>query len=431
MSILPSVETSQTPTLARTAVHFARDVASQSVSPGRGTIARAAIGRPRRSRALLLRPVMPAVSRVGRKSLPRWWPANAPIATGVYGGRSVVVPDLGNGALGQLGHDREAVDVGGLALVGRHAERGVALEMLDRAEAFARGERDVVAVTSFWKSTNALPSAPRRARAARPRRRSSPARAASGSAAVLKPDACGRLGAGCARRRASAAASENEPPAAPATRHAARHFAGNEGASGSDQRGGRRDACVSAMCGFQPPETASRSTASCDDSSAVARARGCARVACDRRARRRPAPHEARGRSEPSAPRRAVRRRLRCARRRSRRPRRPPPARSTAVFQPSSPVVKTAARRARRDAEAIEIGAHGRGQHHAGPIVAAEHDRPLDRAGGEHRAFGDDPPQPLARLMRRRDRQMIGDALQRAEMDAGRVIDAEHRRARA
>ena len=46
----------------------------------------------------------------------------------------------------------------GLALVGRHAGRGVALDMLDRAEAFAASAmaRSLV-VTSFWKSTNALP----------------------------------------------------------------------------------------------------------------------------------------------------------------------------------------------------------------------------------------------------------------------------------
>ena len=39
---------------------------------------------------------------------------------------------------------REPDDVGQLALVGAHAERRVALEMLDGAVAFARGERDVV-----------------------------------------------------------------------------------------------------------------------------------------------------------------------------------------------------------------------------------------------------------------------------------------------
>ena len=52
--------------------------------------------------------------------------------------------DLRDGAAGQLGQDREAGDVRDLALVGRHAERGVALEVLDRAEALALGERDVV-----------------------------------------------------------------------------------------------------------------------------------------------------------------------------------------------------------------------------------------------------------------------------------------------
>ncbi len=53
-------------------------------------------------------------------------------------------PGRRDGAAGQRRHHGEAADVGGLALVGRHAERGVALEVLDRAEAFALGERDVV-----------------------------------------------------------------------------------------------------------------------------------------------------------------------------------------------------------------------------------------------------------------------------------------------
>ena len=52
--------------------------------------------------------------------------------------------DLGDRAAGDLGHDREAGDVRRLALVGRHAERGVALQVLDRAEALVVGERDVL-----------------------------------------------------------------------------------------------------------------------------------------------------------------------------------------------------------------------------------------------------------------------------------------------
>ena len=43
-----------------------------------------------------------------------------------------------------LGHQRESGDVRGLALVGRHAERRVALQVLDGPEPFALGELDVV-----------------------------------------------------------------------------------------------------------------------------------------------------------------------------------------------------------------------------------------------------------------------------------------------
>ena len=50
---------------------------------------------------------------------------------------------LGDAATRGRGEDRERVDVRGLALVGRHAGGGVALEMLHRAEAFLRGEMHV------------------------------------------------------------------------------------------------------------------------------------------------------------------------------------------------------------------------------------------------------------------------------------------------
>ena len=52
--------------------------------------------------------------------------------------------DLGDRAAGQRRHDAERRQVGGLALVGGHAERGVALQVLDGAEALAMGKRDVV-----------------------------------------------------------------------------------------------------------------------------------------------------------------------------------------------------------------------------------------------------------------------------------------------
>ena len=56
------------------------------------------------------------------------------------GGRSRLV----DRAAGQRRHRGDGVDIGGLALIGRHAERRVALEMLDRDVALARGERDVL-----------------------------------------------------------------------------------------------------------------------------------------------------------------------------------------------------------------------------------------------------------------------------------------------
>ena len=51
---------------------------------------------------------------------------------------------LGDRLAARLRHDGEARDVRQLALVGRHAERRVALEMLDRDEAFLAGQHDVL-----------------------------------------------------------------------------------------------------------------------------------------------------------------------------------------------------------------------------------------------------------------------------------------------
>ena len=69
-----------------------------------------------------------------REGTDRYWRVRRPGASGA---------GLRDRAAGQFGEDREADDIGGLALVGRHPERGVALQMLYRAETLARGERDV------------------------------------------------------------------------------------------------------------------------------------------------------------------------------------------------------------------------------------------------------------------------------------------------
>ena len=52
--------------------------------------------------------------------------------------------DLGDGLGQALGDECQGVDVRGLALVGAHAGRGVALDVLDRAEAFAQRQAEIL-----------------------------------------------------------------------------------------------------------------------------------------------------------------------------------------------------------------------------------------------------------------------------------------------
>ena len=43
----------------------------------------------------------------------------------------------------------------------------------------------------------------------------------------------------------------------------------------------------------------------------------------------------------------------------------------------------------------VDVGRHGRGQHYAGAVVIAEHQRPLQAALRQHHLPGADPPEPL------------------------------------
>ena len=63
---------------------------------------------------------------------------------------------------------------------------------------------------------------------------------------------------------------------------------------------------------------------------------------------------------------------------------------------------------------AVQISLRGAGQHDARPVVARKYQRPLDGAGREHHAPRAHLPKPLARQVRGRRRQMIGQALVRA-----------------
>ena len=125
--------------------------------------------------------------------------------------------DLGNRPASRLGEERSADDAARLALVRSHAERRVALQMLDRCVALARGELDVVDGDIGLQIDEALVAAvagghaPERVRAAR-RHRLQPA-APPATGATLLPRAAARPAA-CPS--ASAAARPKAPFAAPA-----------------------------------------------------------------------------------------------------------------------------------------------------------------------------------------------------------------------
>ena len=77
----------------------------------------------------------------------------------------------------------------------------------------------------------------------------------------------------------------------------------------------------------------------------------------------------------------------------------------------------------------VDVSAHGARQHDARPVVIREHQRSLERAGGQHDLAGPDFPQALAGQMRRGiGRKMIGHPLEQPEEIV--IVVAERRGAR-
>ena len=83
---------------------------------------------------------------------------------------------------------------------------------------------------------------------------------------------------------------------------------------------------------------------------------------------------------------------------------------------------------ARLDAEAVDVAARRACQQDAGAVVIDEHQRPLDRAGRQHDLLRAHLPHPLARPVGRFLAQVVGAALQ--QVDPVVVVIAEHDRAR-
>ena len=76
----------------------------------------------------------------------------------------------------------------------------------------------------------------------------------------------------------------------------------------------------------------------------------------------------------------------------------------------------------------VQVGRHRLGQHHAGPVVVAEHERALVRTGGQHDLARVHLPQAFARTAAPAHREMIGQALRHRQLVV--VVVAEHGAAR-
>ena len=132
---------------------------------------------------------------------------------------------LGNGFAGHRRHDGKAGDVGGLALVGRHAERRVALEMLDRFKALALRQLDVgggdvvLQVDEGLALAGDMPERRQRERLVVGDRRRS---GIAGAARISAPRRAGRQSLRAGRRRARSRRWRCPRPPCRAARHPAR-----------------------------------------------------------------------------------------------------------------------------------------------------------------------------------------------------------------
>lgn len=91
------------------------------------------------------------------------------------------------------------------------------------------------------------------------------------------------------------------------------------------------------------------------------------------------------------------------------------------------------------DTEAVEVGAHGGGEHDARTVVVGEYDRAFVGSGGQHDLLGSDVPDPLACAgagpgAALRTLSSVFDELKGAVLEGDevvRVVAAEHGRVRS
>ena len=233
-SILPSVEPSNRPTRRPGRAALARDRVVHRLRRRAGNTRRASIGRRPRTP----RPAPPpsrgsACARIGIEQV-----AARGSGEGAEGHRRIGraegrEPDLRDRLLLHGGGDGERVHVGELALIGRHAGRGVALDVLDRAHALLHRE-----LRCPWRRRR---SGNRRKLSRGGRRAHAAARRAFRRRPAARPRRQCVRARGAAKPAADAAARPAASPSASASRETEGRVAGAGGPLALHGRAGQED----------------------------------------------------------------------------------------------------------------------------------------------------------------------------------------------
>ncbi len=326
-------------------------------------------------------------------------------------------PDLGQRLAERARRDGERVHVRRLALVGRHAGRGVALDVLDRAETLAHRELDVLGGDVVLEVHESLDAG--RVAAVR--------QGAQRAAALARVVARHRMAAGPLRgiagsprpRGRALVERRREPPGARTGAGRGLHLRGvarqvslrlgieaQLAAGLREQVDGRREAArhQQEVAGHGLEVGRPRSRRLGHESAGHAQAAG--------------RPHDRAARHHRQA--RGTRRRDALAR--GPRPRVDDAGdRHARVVQlerrPVGGVVRghDHGAAAGPDTPAVQVAAGRVGQHHAGAVVVGKHQRALGRARRQHDMLRPDLPEPLARRARGHVRQMVGQALRQGD----------------
>ena len=370
------------------------------------------------------------------EQLARVAPAKRPVTHRRIGRAERGVPELGHIGAGGAGEDGERVDVAALALVGTHAGRRVALEMLDREVALAHGERDVGRGDVVLQIDEALGATARRRRWDFPQ---GPHRAGLGFGGLWRG-----AGLSLAEARFFRRLGARREPLAQARAQRRGAGGGARRTLGLDRGSGHEGEAVGVVTGVAArlrEQVDRRAPAARDAHQVAGQALGPAGPALARRIERRDIGRAHRlgavGRAHRMA---RLNRETGAARRghggaagigsdiddgRDLDP--------TVVQVQRGGVSAVAVGEDQRPpsrpyAVAIEVGPGGAGHHDPGPVVLGEHQGALEGAGGQHHLLRANPPHALARGPRgRRVRtQVVGHPLGDGQKVV--VVVAKHRR---